>query len=173
MADENQGALATKGAVRNWTEEEKDVVWEQAIKAKAEGLPLTEAFRRCAKLLPHRSDAAVGMLYYNVLRKEREEPTLPPVKKVRTEFTVDPKLLEAFQGLPEYMQELTGKMKSLEKQIREPDAMCILKALGQLAQGEDRWDDQGAHVEQLQEEIQALKGANQKLQEDLKQLREA
>ena len=28
-------------------------------------------------------------------------------------------------------------------------------------------------MEQLQEEIQALKGANQKLQEDLKQLREA
>ena len=173
MADENQGALATKGAVRNWTEEEKDVVWEQAIKAKAEGLPLTEAFRRCAKLLPHRSDAAVGMLYYNVLRKEREEPTLPPVKKVRTEFTVDPKLLEAFQGLPEYMQELTGRINSLEKQIKEPDAMSILKALGQLAQGEDRWDEQGAQLEQLQEEIQALKGANQKLQEDLKQLREA
>ena len=120
MADENQGALATKGAVRNWTEEEKDVVWEQAIKAKAEGLPLTEAFRRCAKLLPHRSDAAVGMLYYNVLRKEREEPTLPPVKKVRTEFTVDPKLLEAFQGLPEYMQELTGRINSLEKPSSRP-----------------------------------------------------
>ena len=31
MADENQGALASKGAVRNWTEEEKDVVWEQAL----------------------------------------------------------------------------------------------------------------------------------------------
>ena len=33
------------------------------------GLPLTEAFRRSAKLLPHRSEAAIGMLYYNVLRK--------------------------------------------------------------------------------------------------------
>ena len=80
-------AAAARGStpVRNWTEEEKDVVWRQATEAKAEGLPLTEAFRRCAKLLPHRSEAAIGMLYYNVLRKERERPTLT-VKKTRSEF---------------------------------------------------------------------------------------
>lgn len=173
MADENQGALASKGAVRNWTEEEKDVVWEQALLAKRDGLPLTEAFRRSSKLLPHRSDAAIGMLYYNVLRKEREEPAIPPAKKVRSEFTVDPKLLEAFQGLPEYMQELTGRIEGLEERIREPDPLAILRALGQIAAKLDQKDEQGAQVAELKEEIQELKKANQKLQDDLKQLKEA
>lgn len=86
MGDENQGATATKttAPVRNWTDEEKDVVWDQALRAKMEGLPLTEAFRRCARLLPHRSEAAIGMLYYNVLRKEREEPISPPRKAARS-----------------------------------------------------------------------------------------
>ncbi len=171
MADENQGALATKGAVRNWTEEEKNIVWEQAAKAKADSLPLTEAFRSCAKLLPHRSEAAIGMLYYNVLRKEREEPVAPP-RKPRSEFTVDPKLLEAFQGLPEYMQELTSKMRSLEERISEPDPMVILKALGQIALTQGN-EDQQESLNRLQEENKELKMANAKLEEDLRQLREA
>lgn len=44
------------------------------------------------------------MLYYNVLRKEREEPEAKPA--AQPEFKVDKRLLEAFQGLPEYMHEL-------------------------------------------------------------------
>ncbi len=66
--------------------------------------PLTGAFRKAAKILPHRSEAAIGMLYYNVLRKEREEPEAKPA--AQPEFKVDKRLLEAFQGLPEYMHEL-------------------------------------------------------------------
>ena len=60
MTAESKTAAAARGAVRIWTEEEKDLVWEETLKAKEENLPLTEAFRRCAKLLPHRSEAAVA-----------------------------------------------------------------------------------------------------------------
>lgn len=174
MGDENRGATATKGAapVRNWTEEEKDIVWEQAISAKEDNLPLTEAFRRCAKLLPHRSEAAIGMLYYNVLRKEREEPVVPP-KRVRSEFAVDPLLLEAFQGLPEYMQELNKKMHSLEARVQQPDPLAILKALAQIPKQDSNGDDQASQIEKLQEANNELRQINDKLQADLKKLREA
>ncbi len=174
MGDEKQGATATKGIapVRNWSEEEKDVVWDQAMRAKADGLPLTEAFRRCAKLLPHRSEAAIGMLYYNVLRKEREEPVVQP-KRMRSEFTVDQQLLEAFQGLPEYMHELHNKMRSLEERMKQPDPLAILKALAQIAVQHGNGDEQANRIKQLQEENQELKECNIKLQADLKKLREA
>ena len=133
-AEEKQGALATRGAVRLWTEEEKDLVWAETLKAKEENLPLTEAFRRCAKLLPHRSEAAIGMLYYNVLRKERKEPSpkpKPPPKAA--DFTVDPKLVEAFQGLPAFMQQLNKRSSSLEERLENPDPESILRALAGLA----------------------------------------
>lgn len=181
MGDDKQSvsvtATATKGTtpVRNWTEEEKDVVWRQAAEAKADGLPLTEAFRRCAKLLPHRSEAAIGMLYYNVLRKERDEPepVTPAAKKSRSEFVVDPKLLEAFQGLPEYMHELHKKLCSLEERVKQPDPVAILRALGQISLTASGEDEQTAKTKELQEENRALKEKNLELEEDLRKLREA
>jgi len=174
MGDENRGATAAKAStpVRNWTEEEKDVVWDEALRAKEDGLPLTEAFRRCARLLPHRSEAAIGMLYYNVLRKERDEPKVSP-RKTRTEFSVDPALLEAFQGLPEYMQELQCKIRSLEERVNQPDPLAILGALSQLAGKIGSEADHSAQVQELQEVIEDLKRKNEKLEEDLKKLREA
>src|SRR5690554_2834947 len=171
-AEEKQGALATRGAVRLWTEEEKDLVWAETLKAKEDGLPLTEAFRRCAKLLPHRSEAAIGMLYYNVLRKERDEPTVT-VKKARNEFVVDPRLLEAFQGLPEYMHELHKKLCSLEERVKQPDPAAILKALGQIALNLNDEDQHEVKLKELQEENQALRERNRELEEDLKTLKEA
>ena len=41
-----------KSSGRNWTEQEKDLVWEEVIKGKQEGLPLTACFRRISRLLP-------------------------------------------------------------------------------------------------------------------------
>lgn len=176
MSDDKQTATAaaTKGTapVRNWTEEEKDLVWRQATEAKADGLPLTEAFRRCAKLLPHRSEAAIGMLYYNVLRKERDEPTVT-VQKARNEFVVDPRLLEAFQGLPEYMQELHKKLCALEEKVKQPDPIAILRALGQMALALNDEDEQTARVKELEEENEALKERSLELEADLKKLKEA
>ncbi|MCK9525190.1 MAG: hypothetical protein M0R49_04600 [Limnochordia bacterium] len=173
MGDEKQAATATKSApVRNWTEEEKDVVWEEAVAAKADGLPLTEAFRRCAKLLPHRSEAAIGMLYYNVLRKERDEPSTPP-RQTRTELHVNPTLLEAFQGLPEYMQELQKKLSHLEEQVKKPDALAILRSIGQIAADLGSDGEQEALTKKLQEENAALRENNSRLADDLRKLREA
>lgn len=174
MAEEKQGTAAVKGGVRIWTEEEKDLVWEQVVKAKAENLPLTEAFRRSAKILPHRSEAAIGMLYYNVLRKERKEPPLHPKAPSRTpEFKVDPRLLEAFQGLPEYMQDLNARLNSLEERLENPDPKVILKALGQLTEDFTSAQEQSQELEELRRENSALKEENEQLKKDLAKLKDA
>lgn len=176
MTNENQMAVATKNAVRSWTDEEKEIVWEQALKAKEENLPLTEAFRRTSKLLPHRSEAAVGMLYYNVLRKEREEPPIvPKAKAIKTtaNLQVDTRLLEAFQGLPEYIQEVNQRIKTLEQRLHEPDPQAILRSLALFMQKQEQQEDIDLRIEKLQEENQALLRANQALQEDLQKLKEA
>ncbi|HHY10479.1 MAG TPA: hypothetical protein GX528_07930, partial [Firmicutes bacterium] len=67
----DKSTAAERGPIRNWTEEEKDIVWEQTCLAKEKNLPLTEAFRRVSRLLPHRSEAAVGMLYCGSCRSLR------------------------------------------------------------------------------------------------------
>ncbi|HHT42030.1 MAG TPA: hypothetical protein GX014_01320 [Firmicutes bacterium] len=176
MTAESKTAAAARGAVRIWTEEEKDLVWEETLKAKEENLPLTEAFRRCAKLLPHRSEAAVGMLYYNVLRKERQEPPpkpKPPTAKPTAEFTVDPRLLEAFQGLPEYMQDLNDKVRSLEERLASPDPLAILKALGSLAGSLNNQDEMDGRLKQLEEENAQLRETVAELQKSLADLKAA
>lgn len=176
MTSDQSTVKMEKGTVRNWTDEEKELVWEQACQAKEENLPLTEAFRRVVKLLPHRSEAAVGMLYYNVLRKEREEP-LPVAKKphvvTTSEFKIDSRLLEAFQGLPEYMQELNTRISRLEARIDTPDPMMILKALGELGKGLGNLDNQESTLVQLQKENTILSQTNLELQKDLEKLKEA
>lgn len=173
-AEEKQGALATRGAVRLWTEEEQDLVWAETLKAKEENLPLTEAFRRCAKLLPHRSEAAIGMLYYNVLRKERKEPSPKPKTPPKAaDFTVDPKLVEAFQGLPEFMQQLNKRISSLEERLENPDPESILRALAGLAGSLSTKAEQEARLQELEEENARLKEINAELQESLAKLKAA
>lgn len=62
MPTQKAPAQKPRTAGRAWTEEEKDVVWEKVMHAKANDLPLTDAFRQAAKALPHRSEAAVLVL---------------------------------------------------------------------------------------------------------------
>lgn len=175
-ADDKQAAVATRGAVRMWTEEEKDVVWEQTLKAKEENLPLTEAFRRAAKLLPHRSEAAIGMLYYNVLRKERKEPVPQPraaEPKTRSEFSIDPKLVEAFQGLPEYIQQLNRKVEYLEERLQNPNPEAVLRALASLAESLCSQGEKDEYIKKLEAENASLREANAELQGSLAELKAA
>ena len=178
MSNKNQATAVTQGTVRNWTDEEKDIVWQQVLQAKEENTPLTEAFRRVNKILPHRSDAAVGMLYYNVLRKEREEA--PKQKRANSnpsgsspKFTVDAHLLEAFQGLPEYIHELNKKIAGLEKRIENPDPMTIIRALSQLSESHSSQANYQELVKQLQTENTALQKSSEDLELELKKLKEA
>lgn len=178
MSNKNQATAVTQGTVRNWTDEEKDIVWQQVLQAKEENTPLTEAFRRVNRILPHRSDAAVGMLYYNVLRKEREEA--PKKKRANSnssesspKFAVDTHLLEAFQGLPEYIQELNGRIASLEKRIENPDPMNIIGALAKLLESHSSQTDYKEQVKQLQTENTALQKSSEDLELELKKLKEA
>ena len=121
MSTQKASAQKERTTGRIWTEEEKDIVWEKVMQAKANDQPLTEAFRQVAKILPHRSEAAVGMLYYNVLRKEREEPPAPkPSPPASRELRLDPDLIAAFQGLPEYIQQVDQRIQLLEKAVAEP-----------------------------------------------------
>lgn len=171
MTSDKQTAAAQRPAVRIWTEEEKDIVWEQAVKAKENSLPLTEAFRRAAKILPHRSEAAVGMLYYNVLRKEREEPKAPA--PAEPEFKVDKRLLEAFQGLPEYIQQLNKRIKTLEERQQKPDPLLILKALAGLAAELENSGEHELQLTDLRSKKEALAAENKALQADIERLKQA
>jgi len=158
LADEQEKATG-----RIWTEEEKNLVWEQVIKGKQEGLPLTECFRRISRLLPHRSEAAIGMLYYNVLRKERNESEIP--KSVPTpskrELKIDSELIEAFQGLPEYIAKLHKRLDQLEQKINQPNPETVIGALSMILQNYQSQDT----VQKLQEENRHLKEQLSKLQQ--------
>lgn len=170
-----------KSSGRNWTEQEKDLVWEQVIKGKQEGLPLTECFRRISRLIPHRSEAAVGMLFYNVLRKERDEteldvtPQSSPATTLKTkrEPKIDTDLLEAFQGLPEYIAELHERMDTLESQIKQPSTQGIITALVELANGYQQTDVVSLEAEELQRHILKLKDENKELQDQLNKVQQA
>ncbi|MDI9418739.1 MAG: hypothetical protein GX228_10555 [Firmicutes bacterium] len=152
-----------KSSRRNWTEEEKNLVWEQVIQGKQDGLPLTECFRRISKLLPHRSEAAIGMLYYNVLRKERDDQEIPmtPAKPVRRDLKIDTELIEAFQGLPEYIAKLHKRIDQLEQKINQPSQESIIGALAEILNNYQ----QRNNLSQLQTENQQLKEALAKLQQ--------
>lgn len=160
-----------KGSGRNWTTEEKDLVWDQVILGKQENLPLTECFRRISRLLPHRSEAAIGMLYYNVLRKERDNDDVPevtPAKRTTTktakthEVKLDAKLIEAFQGLPEYITKLHNRIDQLESQLKEPNNEAVISALQEIINGHE----QPAQITNLEKE-------NKELQDKLAKLEQA
>jgi len=98
---------------------------------KKTGLPLTQCFRKISSLLPHRSEAAIGMLYYNVLRRRTwrtgNSKTCP--KPIKRELKLDTDLIEAFQGLPEYISKLHKRLDQLEQKIVNPSKESIINAL--------------------------------------------
>lgn len=175
MASHKAPAEKQRSASRIWTEEEKDIVWEQVMQAKANDLPLTEAFRQVAKILPHRSEAAVGMLYYNVLRKEREEPAVPkPASPAKPrELKLDPELIAAFQGLPEYIQQVDQRIQRLEAAVAQPSVSSIVKGLGALVEAYEAATTQKDAVAQLEKTIAELKAENARLREALERLQQS
>lgn len=175
MSTQKASAQKERTTGRIWTEEEKDIVWEKVMQAKANDQPLTEAFRQVAKILPHRSEAAVGMLYYNVLRKEREEPAAPkpsPPAKSR-ELRLDPDLIAAFQGLPEYIQQVDQRIQLLEKAVAEPSVSSMLKGLGALVKAYEAAVTNKDAATELEQEVAGLKAENAKLREALAKLQQS
>ncbi len=145
---------------RTWTKEEKERVWDVCERAKKEGKPLTEAFRHLATLLPERSEAGIGMLYYSVLRKERSEKG-PSEKKLP-----NPTRREALEGLPEALANLNRRIDQLEE---GPDLMRILEGFTRMAKewGEKDKAQDGVPLEVLkekEEENKALKEQVEKLE---------
>lgn len=135
-----------------------------SAKWKKDGLPLTQCFRKISSLLPHRSEAAIGMLYYNVLRKERDEQEIPKPapKPIKRELKLDTDLIEAFQGLPEYISKLHKRLDQLEQKIVNPSKESIINALVEIAANYQNQDS----IKQLQTE-------NKQLQEKLAKLEQA
>lgn len=156
-----------KSSGRNWSEEEKNLVWEQVSNGKNEGLPLTECFRKISQeLLPNRSEAAIGMLYYNVLRKEREHiktsKSAPKIGQTKPEPKFDSDIIEAFQGLPEYIDQLHKRIDQLEKKVTHPSKEAIITAIIEICNSFQEKDS----VLEVQEE-------NRQLREKVEQLEQA
>ncbi|MGI6149204.1 MAG: hypothetical protein GX195_01455 [Firmicutes bacterium] len=181
MSTEKAPIRKERTAARIWTEEEKDIVWEKVMQAKENELPLTEAFRQVAKILPHRSEAAVGMLYYNVLRKEREEPAAPAAEakpkqsssaKSR-ELKLDPELIAAFQGLPEYIHQVDQRIKRLEAAAAQPSVSSIIKALGTMVNAYETANDQQSALAKLEQTVAELQEENERLREALSKLQQS
>lgn len=181
MSTQKASSAKERTAGRTWTEEEKDIVWETVLRAKANDQPLTEAFRQVARILPHRSEAAVGMLYYNVLRKEREEPPMEPVQTpVKTtsaakprELKLDPELIAAFQGLPEYIHQVDERIKRLEASVKMPSIDGIIAALGALVKSHEQVSTQTDQVTELEQTITELRKENADLRQALEKLQQS
>ncbi len=173
-----------KSSGRNWTEQERDLVWEQVCQAKVNSIPLTECFRQITKLLPHRSEAAIGMLYYNVLRHERntEEQSASETKKrlesrasmkLKRDFRLDTDLIEAFQGLPEYITQLHKRIDGLETQITNPSSECVIQSLIELVNGYQQNDGTKQNLANLTAKIKELEQQNKELQSKLEQVQQS
>ena len=181
MSTEKAPIRKERTAARIWTEEEKDIVWEKVMQAKENELPLTEAFRQVAKILPHRSEAAVGMLYYNVLRKEREEPAAPAAaakpkqssSAKSRELKLDPELIAAFQGLPEYIHQVDQRIKRLEAAAAQPSVSSIIKALGTMVNAYETANDQQSALAKLEQTVAELQEENERLREALSKLQQS
>lgn len=135
-----QPALAQVRRVRSsgraWTVAEKSQTQEIIRACQARGMTLTEAFKEVSRALPHRSPAAVAMLYYNVLRRREPHPTTgdaaptpaagngsrnpasgPAPSRSPQPFIFDPEVIEAFEGLPEYIARIHHRLDQVEAQL--------------------------------------------------------
>lgn len=172
-------ARRLKSSGRSWTAAEKEKVRRLVADCQSRGLPLTEAFREVAQALSDRSPAAVAMLYYNVLRREdpakrtngsaqKAAPEAPPAPAVTAarplQITGD--LVEAFEGLPEYIARLHRRLDELEAAVQALPA----PTLGSLA----RWAEGVASAlnaaAQLEARLAALEEERRRLLEENERL---
>lgn len=63
-------------ASKDWTEEQKKIIYDYVLVAQDKGYPLTQAFALAAEELEER-ESSIGVLYYNYLRKDLSEQQLP------------------------------------------------------------------------------------------------
>ena len=122
------------------------------------------------------------MLYYNVLRKEREEPeivkTAPPKpesqgKGAAREFRIDPDLIQAFQGLPEYIHQVNQRIEKLEQRIDEPSVKGIIQAMNQLAKNHMDNEELQRELSELRLRNEVLEKENATLHTDLEKIKQA
>ncbi len=127
---------------KSWTPAEKEQAQRIIAECQRSGIPLSEAFRKVSQALPQRSPTAVAMLYYNVLRRQRTDghsaqaspdPAGRREAGVSPPLTISPDLLEAFEGLPEYIARLHRRLDELEQRLAEMPAPS-LPALAHRAQ---------------------------------------
>lgn len=171
-------AHRSKSSRKAWTSAEKQEVRRIIAECQDHGLPLSEAFRKVAQALPHRSPTAVAMLYYNVLRRERrngrpaDAPPAAPATARPLQVTGD--LVEAFEGLPEYIARLHRRLDEMDARLAAtPEASLgsLARWFGAVASALEQAAQLEARLGQIEAERQVLARANEQLRQQLDAMR--
>lgn len=172
------GARRLKSSRKAWTSAEKQEVRRIIAECQDHGLPLSEAFRKVAQTLPHRSPTAVAMLYYNVLRRERKNgrPTDAPPSAPATArpLQVTGDLVEAFEGLPEYIARLHRRLDEMDARLAampEPSLGSLAQWFGAVASALEQAARLEARLGQVEAEREALVRTNERLRQQLDAVR--
>ncbi|HEY8425272.1 MAG TPA: hypothetical protein VIK73_04565 [Limnochordales bacterium] len=169
---------------KSWTPAEKEQARLIIAECQRSGLPLSEAFRRVSQALPQRSPTAVAMLYYNVLRREptdgqsAQTPAAPPAHRdagASPSLAIPPDLLEAFEGLPEYIARLHRRLDELEarlSQLPSPSLPALARWAHQVASALERAARSDEALREAEARQQALASANEALSRRLHAMQE-
>ncbi|HEY8498211.1 MAG TPA: hypothetical protein VIK90_03070 [Limnochordales bacterium] len=187
-----QAARRLRSSRKAWTPAEKEQARRIVADCQARGLPLSEAFRQVAEALPQRSPTAVAMLYYNVLRREGADgrpPAAAPASAPASAaaLTVRPELVEAFEGLPEYIARLHHRLDQVEARLADlpqptpaalaawarATAAALESAAGTQARLQEAQARQAALARANDELSRRLADAERRLEEVLQAYREA
>ena len=167
-----------KSSRKAWTSAEKQEVRRIIAECQDHGLPLSEAFRKVAQALPHRSPTAVAMLYYNVLRRERKNgrpaDARPAAPATARPLQVTGDLVEAFEGLPEYIARLHHRLDEMDARLAAmPEASLdsLARWFGAVASALEQAGQLEARLGQIDAERQALARANEQLRQQLDAMR--
>lgn len=159
----NNLAKQEKSSGRSWSEEEKELVKLKVDEARNEGLTLTQAFKRISALLPQRSEAAVAMLYYNVIRRSS---TAKVLKMRPRRAQVDNRLMQAFEGLPEFMRDFQRRVDEIEKQAGTSPELDIASFAGLLV----RTGSCLERAKTVEEDLARARDDNERLASEIRRL---
>ncbi|MGI6558558.1 MAG: hypothetical protein ACOX20_06280 [Limnochordia bacterium] len=171
--------------MERWTAEQVEYLLSQVAEGEREGIPAKRVFERLENKpeVGGRGAQAIAQKYYNLQRarnimNQRGDSQSKPtaIRKVtpdmskhqRSKITADElvgleydwEVLEAFEGLPDYIAELNGKIADLERKLEERPKFDFASFVGELVTTAQRLQ-QSQELERLvlcqRKEIEALR----------------
>ena len=105
-------------------------------------------------------------------RQLKPNPSRAPQQKAGNS-KLDPELIAAFQGLPEYIHQVDQRIKRLEAAAAQPSVSSIIKALGTMVNAYETANDQQSALAKLEQTVAELQEENERLREALSKLQQS